>query len=383
MKIKHILVFQPWIHHLSHEILYGVLDYFSETGSHRVEVMPIMWEERSGLSGAQQWECHGLIAPLISDALYRRVAALKWRCINTHSGMTRKGVPCVDIDHYATGCMAAEHLLGQGYESFAYIGLGGMRALELRGQGFLDTIRAETKTVSAYSLPDVLDIPERNRKQWTTRLQKLPKPCGVYCSDDQTARSVTSFARSIGIHVPDELAMVGTQNDEGLCRGMSPPLSSVHLPYRKVGYESGRLLDEWIKTRKRPASPPPLPPSHIEVRASSQALAVEDENLRRAIRYLRAHYMDKVSMPDVARQSGLSLRNLQRRFQQHLGHTPQTELRRIRMQRAKELLRDTGVKLEDIADQTGFPNANYLCEQFRRLTGVSPGTYRSQNRRLG
>jgi LacI family transcriptional regulator len=88
-------------------------------------------------------------------------------------------------------------------------------------------------------------------------------------------------------------------------------------------------------------------------------------------------------MPDVARHSGLSLRNLQRRFHQHLGHTPQTELQHIRVQRVKELLRETNLTLDDIAQRTGYQSANYLCEHFRRATRQSPGTYRNQNRASG
>lgn len=379
MNTRHILVMQPWLHRLGHEILYGVNDYFAGAGSIKVEVTRLLWDW-SMISSAASWECDGLIAPVLHAEEYQRIRKLGWRCVSTYSGATWRGIPRIDADHYATGVMAAEHLLGQGYESFAYIGDRQLTALSQRRDGFVDRIARDRKQVTVHEYSVYLYTHGKARGEWIRRLKQLPKPCGVYCSDDQTARIVCTLARTCGIHIPDEMAMLGTQNDEGLCRGMNPQLSSVHIPYRQVGYEAARLLDTWITVGKRPETPPPVAPSHVEVRASTQALAVEDPNLRTAIRYLRDHYAEKISMPAVAQKAGLSLRNLQRRFQQQLGHTPQTELQHIRINRVKELLRQTNITLDDIAGQTGYLSANYLCEHFRRATGQSPGTYRQQNR---
>ncbi len=370
---------QPWLHRLAHEILYGVNDYFTEFRNHQVEVTRLLWDW-STISAASAWRCDGLIAPVLHDKEYDRIKKLPWRCISTYGGIAWPDIPTVDADHYATGVMAAEHLLGQGYESFAYIGDRNLAALTQRHQGFLDTLKSEGKTARSFEFNLFLHIDERSQKEWTARLLNLPKPCGVYCSDDQTARTICSLARACEIAIPDEMAMLGTQNDEGLCRGMNPPLSSVHIPYRQVGYEAARLMEQWWTAGGPPASPPPLPPSHVEVRASTQALAVEDQNLRTAIRYLREHYAEKISMTVVAQKAGVSLRNLQRRFQEKLGHTPQTELQHIRINRVKELLRESNSTLEDIASQTGYLSANYLCEHFRRATGQSPGAYRNNHR---
>ncbi|HMP77717.1 MAG TPA: substrate-binding domain-containing protein [Kiritimatiellia bacterium] len=380
--LRHILVMQPWLHRLAHEILYGVNDYFSESSRRQVEVTRLTWDW-SSISAAAEWHCDGLIAPVLNQVEHDRVKALRWRCVSTYGGARWHGIPTVDANHYATGVMAADHLLGQGYESFAYIGDRNLTALNERHRGFLDTLARKGKSAISFEYRLFLHIDERNRKEWTRRLKSLPKPCGVYCSDDQTARVIAWLARAGGISVPDEIALLGTQNDEGLCRGMNPPLSSVEIPYRQVGYEAARLMDQWWSLGKAPVSPPAIPPSHVAVRASTQALAVEDENLRVAIRHLRGHYAEKISMSEVARTAGLSLRNLQRRFQQKLGHTPQTELQHIRIHRVKELLRETNLTLEAIAGQCGYLSANYLCEQFRRATGLSPGAYRARNRERG
>ncbi|HMP97752.1 MAG TPA: substrate-binding domain-containing protein [Kiritimatiellia bacterium] len=379
MNTRHILVMQPWLHRLSHEILYGVNDFFADSGSFKVEVTRLLWDW-SAISSAASWECDGLIAPVLHLSEYERIRDLGWRCVSTYGGAEWAGIPRIDADHYATGAMAAEHLLAQGYESFAYIGDKRLAALQLRRDGFSDRINRERKKVTVYEYAVYLHIDEATRNLWLRRLQELPKPCGVYCSDDQTARIICALARASGIHIPDEMAMLGTQNDEGLCRGMNPQLSSVHIPYRQIGFEAARLMNQWIVQGAPPDSPSPVLPSHVAERASTQALAVEDENLRVAIRYLREHYAEKISMPLVAQKAGLSLRNLQRRFQEQLGHTPQAELQHIRINKVKQLLRDTNSTLEDIASQTGYLSANYLCEHFRRSTGQSPGVYRNKNR---
>lgn len=379
MNTRHILVMQPWLHRLAHEILYGVNDYFSATGKLKVEITRLLWDW-SAINNASSWQCDGLIAPLLHEADHQRIQQLGWRCVSTYGGSNWPGIPTVDADHYATGVMAAEHLLGQGYESFAYIGDGNLSALTRRRDGFVDRLTLDHKKVKVFEYKLYLHLDGNSRQEWTRRLQKLTKPCGIYCSDDQTARVICTLARMSGIHIPDEISMLGTQNDEGLCRGMNPQLSSVHIPYRQVGYEAARLIEQWIITGKSPVSPPPLPPSHVAERASTQALAVGDENLRTAIRYLHEHYSEKISMPVVAQRAGLSLRNLQRRFKLQLNQTPQAALQYIRINRAKQLLRETNLTLDSIAGKTGYLSANYLCDQFRRTTGQSPGAYRSKNR---
>ena len=208
-------------------------------------------------------------------------------------------------------------------------------------------------------------------------LKNLPHPCAIYCSEDLTAFHLNSACREIGLHVPDDIALLGTQDSQLLCEGIQPALSSVHLPYQKIGYQAADMLNDWIVKKKRPENPVAFEPSHVSVRASTETLAIDDPQLKKAIRFIRDNCTDnEISIDAAARHAGLSLRDMQRKFKQKLGHTPSTELQKARIRHIKTLLRETTFPLEEIAWRCGYPSANYLCSQFRRLTGTTPGEYR-------
>ncbi len=206
----------------------------------------------------------------------------------------------------------------------------------------------------------------------------LPKPVALYCSDDDLAVDVITRCTFLGFAVPDEIAVLGTQDDPALCREVIPGLSSVNLPYHKVGYEAMRQVDQWLKRGKVPASPVAIAPSHVTVRPSTDMLALPDPQIVKAVRRLREECCENPDLNDVARHAGLSLRVMQLRFKELLGHTPGEELRRARLERVKQLLRETSMTLDEIADRCSFANANTLCEQFKKQTGITPGAYRKQ-----
>lgn len=375
MRVYKIAVMQGWLHQFAQDVLAGVIDCFRALPSANVEVVQLPWLMSDLHQEGSTWKIDGLIAPIIAENLYNTVTNLGWKCVSTHIGVQWTGIPQVDVDHHATGVMAADYLIRQGFEHFAWLGPDNFEAMTRRRDGFSRHLKEKgAQAILLEFKNSVHSLPHTSLTEW---LLKLPKPCAIYCQDDMSALYVNSICREIGTHVPDEIALLGNQDSKLLCEGMQPTLSSTHLPYRKVGFTAAQMLYDWLSDRKKPESPVVLQPSHIEVRASTETLAIEDPQLRKAIRYLRDHCTENsLNMDDVARQAGLSLRDMQRKFKQKLGHPPSFELRQARIRTVKTLLRETTFPLEEIAWRCGYPSANYLCAQFRQISGITPGEYR-------
>jgi LacI family transcriptional regulator len=314
--------------------------------------------------------------------MYQTLRRTGWRCINTHIGFDTPDMPQFDMDHAATGHMAGEYLLRLGLDHYAYAGCSRMRALCDRRDGFLSVMQAAGKAVDRFEAPVILDVPAPGTPSLDQWLLRLPRPAAVYCCDDEIAVQVISKCQTLNISVPDELAVLGTQDDPALCREVPPGLSSVRLPYHQLGYQLMAAADAWLSGGPPPPPRTEMPPSHVVARPSTDLLAVADPQVVRAVREIRNHCCENPDLSEVARHCGLSLRVMQQRFRDLLGHSPGEELRRHRLERVKTLLRETTDTLDEIADGCGFANANNLCEHFKKMTGGSPGAYRKQHLRV-
>ena len=186
--------------------------------------------------------------------------------------------------------------------------------------------------------------------------------------------------RELDIAVPEQVAVIGVDNDERLCQLCTPPLSSVIPDSRGAGYEAAQLLDRMMRGEKVPADAMLLSPLGIAERQSSDMYAVDDSDIATALRYIREHACEGISVSDVLRVVPLSRRMLEHRFQKVVRRSPHAEIVRIRMERATRLLRETDLSLADIARRAGFASAIYLSKSFKNYTGVSPRAFRTDGR---
>lgn len=378
-----ILVMQNWQEQLSHDIFYGILDFIADSKRTDIQVARIQWTPKAIKSaGYTTYKADGLIAPVVYEEMHRDIAEIGWKCVSTHIGISWPDMPQVDADHFATGRMAAQYFLDQGFESFAYVGDSKLEALRIRKKGFETHLQEAGKKAHVYEYHTIMDKPVSPTTPIDQWIQQLPLPTAIYCSADSTASDVLTCCQRNNIHVPDQIAILGTENNLGLCRSSHPSLSSIHIPYRKIGYEAMRVMCNWLTTGKMPPAETVLPPDFIEARLSTDTLAIEDVQVKKAIRLLREHCTEKISMDDIARRTGMSLRVMQSKFKQLIGHSPLTELHKARTEHVKQMLRETAFTLDEIAEKTGYPNANYLCEHFKKMTAHSPGEYRRATQQI-
>jgi LacI family transcriptional regulator len=216
-------------------------------------------------------------------------------------------------------------------------------------------------------------------------LQSLPKPIGIFAPDDQTARDLAVACRQLGLQVPDEIAIVGANNDDLLCESAWPPLSSVEIDFARIGYLAARQLDRLLSAQSIEADDRKirLPPRGVARRQITDLLAVDDPDVARAVAFIRANACGPFTVSDLLREVPLVRRTLERRFMEKLGRTPYEEITRVRMDMAQRLLRETEETLPRIAERCGFCTPQALNYVFRKVVGNTPAAYRRLHRGSG
>jgi LacI family transcriptional regulator len=192
---------------------------------------------------------------------------------------------------------------------------------------------------------------------------------------------VLDACRRVNVQVPDEVAVIGVDNDEFLCNLSSPPLSSVNINSQQVGYEAAVLLDRMMAGEPAPTQPLLLTPHSVVPRESTNVLATEDRDLAAAIRFIREHACDGLRLKDCVREIGLSRRELERRMRKLLGRSPKEEITRVQIERAKELLAETDLPGSAIAEKCGYSQPRYFNQVFHGRVGLPPGAYRRNMKR--
>ncbi|MCC5022157.1 MAG: substrate-binding domain-containing protein [Candidatus Synoicihabitans palmerolidicus] len=210
-------------------------------------------------------------------------------------------------------------------------------------------------------------------EQWVAQ---LPKPIGIFACYDIRGQQLLDACRNLGVAVPEEVAVIGVDDDDLLCQLAFPPLSSVQPNARLTGYTATALLDAMMNGAAREAVEVRIPPLGVTPRQSTDILAVSDAIVVQALRFIREHACDPIAVTDVLARVPVSRRVLEKRFEKSVGYSPHAEIVAVRMNRVKELLLETDMSLEMIAARTGFEHPEYLTVMFKREVGEPPGRFR-------
>lgn len=282
---------------------------------------------------------------------------------------------------HQAGRMAAEHLLAKGFERFAFVGAAGDPLWSTRRrEGFSERIAEAGFACQDYPLPRSTRDRQWSREQprMVRWLSSLAKPVGLMACDDDRGRQVLTACREAAIQVPEDVAVIGVDNDEVLCDVSDPPLSSVALDTQKAGYEAAALLDGLMSGRIRAPQRILVPPLFVVERRSTEVVALNDREVALALRFIHDHAGQPIAVKEVARDSRLSRRMLELRFRKAIGRTIHEEIQRVRLERAKRLLIETDLPMSDVAQAAGFAGASYFSKVFHRTLGYPPGDYRAR-----
>ncbi|MES2706194.1 MAG: DNA-binding transcriptional regulator [Verrucomicrobiota bacterium] len=327
------------------------------------------------------WNGDGIIARIENPSIADALGKLKLPIVDLSAARLLPHLPQCETDDPGIAQLAATHLLERGFRSFGYCGDSRFAWSELRRDTFFKAISAAGHPVSNFETPGRHDADDDALTdtigQW---LAPLPRPTAIFACYDLRGRQVLDACRRLGIAVPDEVAVLGVDNDEVLCNLAHPPLSSVIPNTMRTGYEAAALLDRMMSGKLVGPEEHLIPPIGIATRQSTDVLAVEDKPVARAVRYIRGHACEGICVDDVVRDSGLSRRLLETRFKRALGRSPHEEIVRVQIIRVKELLAETDLPLAEIAERAGFNYVEYLSAVFKSKVGLPPGAYRNEQR---
>jgi LacI family transcriptional regulator len=333
------------------------------------------------------WQGDGIIARVENRRLARAIRRHRVPSVDLRGRLADLPMPAILTDDAEGGRLAAEHLLERGFRRFAYCGFAGLSYSEERLRVFRETIEKAGYVCAAYLPPargprgDTEQVDQQAlayQKDLARWLKSLPRPIGVMAGNDARGQQILNACRDLGIAVPDEVAVIGVDNDEVLCELCHPPLSSVAPNTRKIGYEAAALLDQLMAGAAPPREPIYIPPLGVVARQSTDILSFEDRAITTAVRFIREHACDGITMEDVLTRVPVSWGTLERQFRKILGHTPKAEMVRVQLDRVKQLLVETRLSLKEIAARAGFRHPEYMCALFKSKTGKTPGQYRAQ-----
>ena len=339
-------------------------------------------------SGLKSWSPDGVIARITTPRLARQLKGL--------------GVPLVDlcdrefirvdhrvlVDHKAVVRLGIDHLRECGFRNFAYSGFHGVSFSQHRQQLFSEYVESIGCRAYVY-LPPPLENPKglahiaidalRDAASFGKWLETLPKPIGIIGSNDIRSQQILNTCAQAGITVPDQVAVVGVDNDEVRCELCSPSLSSIDTNAFQVGYEAAAMLEGVIEGRRKQPETMLIGPAGVVRRRSTDVLAFADTELSALVRYIRQKACDGLTVGQVVKHSGMSRATLDRLFHSYLGRTPHAEIIRVRINRVKELLANSDLALKQIARLTGFTHDETLYRIFKRSTGQTPSEFRRSN----
>jgi LacI family transcriptional regulator, galactose operon repressor len=331
------------------------------------------------------WKGDGIIARIENRRIARAVSDLGLPTVDLRGLFTDLGVPRIVTDDQAVARLAVEHFLERGFRHFAFCGFPGADYSDQRSQGFTRSVEEAGFACHVYQssrLPPAAGTEVREQWGWMTEaevadwIEGLPKPVGLMACNDIRAQQLLSACRAIGAAVPDEVAVLGVDNDEVLCDLSDPPLSSIIPDTHRIGHEAAARLESLMRGEASQAVLTVIPPLGIVTRRSTDVLAVDDRAISRAAHFIREHACEPITIQDVLADLPLSRSVFERRFAKTFGRTPKAEILRTRLERVKRLLAETDWPLKQIASKAGFDHPEYLCVAFKKRTGQTPGEYR-------
>lgn len=327
----------------------------------------------------RDWDGDGIIARIENQQIAEQLRLIKRPVVDVSAPRLVPEFPCVETDDAAIARMAFAHFRDCGLTSFAWCGDSRFHWSQRRAAAFIRECR------SAGFRPSRFDL--QSEPGWLARrealgrwLRSLPPQTGVFACYDIAGYELLETCASLGIAVPDELAVLGVDNDELLATLTTPPLSSILPDAQGAGHLAAQILDSMMRENTSDRETHLLAPLRVVQRQSSDILAVADVAVAQALRMIRRDPDSPPPIAEICRTVGLSRRALDARFKAALGRTVHDEITRVRLARVAHLLLNTNWTLDRIAEHAGFPHAEYLSTSFRRRYGTSPGRYRHTNR---
>jgi len=387
-KSKKILLLMDPDRGWSRDLLRGIAKYSrlnNPWGVYRLSQFywrPEHKRNRNEMAHLKEWKPDGIITremDYIDDLLRLGVPIIGSECARDIPGL-----PIITSDFVETGRMAADYFLQKGFKNFAYCGYSDVAWSTKRHESFNDTLTQKGFEVKAYMKPI------SNLKQlWISEIGKiaawlktLPKNTGLMtCSDDRSLH-ILEACKVANLLVPEDIAILGVDNDEILCDLANPPLSSIAFNTEDIGFKAARALDRMMNGIKLNDLNITAKPSYIISRHSTDIFAVEDEQLNIALSYIKANRFMLIQVADVVKATSVSRRNLELRFKKWLNRSILDEIKRVHVGLMSEMLIETNYSVAKIASLLGHSSVDNICRYFKNEKNISPTEFRDNYREM-
>lgn len=356
------------------DIVQGILSYVRANTTWRISLPEL-------IKGHQQLNQHpvgdGVFVQLNDAAQADRAAELDVPVINVCGESTPDNIPSVSTDAGTVARLALDHFVALGFRRVA-VGCWMERS---SGQELTDHyIRlAKASQLDAEVIECDPTRPwEETRDSMVGWVQRLPEKTAILATDDALGQLILDACSAADRQVPGDLAVLGVGNDELICGIAEPPMSSIVLDNRRVGYEAARCLHQMMQRGARGKGVVHISPIEIVARRSTDQLVVDDPEVAAAARFIREHALEGIKVADVLAAVPLSRRVLETRFRSQFGRTLHQEILSVQLENIKELLRSTDLSMFQIASRSGFRHVEYMSVVFKREIGTTPSEYRRQ-----
>jgi LacI family transcriptional regulator len=331
------------------------------------------------------WKGDGILAWLgLGDDLTKFVVDAKLPTVDFSYRRPELRFPRVLCDHAASAKLVAEHFLVRGFTHFMFYSAQDNWAFDEDGRAFVETLKKtghDCAWIRWHKSPAFTTghLQWKDKRRWlVAQLKSALKPLALFAATDDHALEVVEVCEASGLAVPEEVSVIGMDNSLPAVEAMRTPISSVDMNFTTLGYRGAELLDRLMHGKPPPSEPIRIPPTGLIARKSSDLLAINHPGIARSLRFLWDNCHKPIGVDDLARVAAMSRSGLHHGFMEYIGRPPGAELQRVRIEKAKKLLSQSKMKLDAIAEMSGYQSANSFWVAFKHATGMSPRKYQKQ-----
>lgn len=379
-----IILLSDFAEEYGKNLLKGIARYSKEYGPWTFCRMPAYYRETIGIDGilrwAREWKADGIIGQFYNEKEVSKFTAAKIPVIAQDFKERFEEIPNITGAYKETGRMGAEYFLKKGFKNFAFYGFKNIVWSRERAEGFRQRIKEAGYEVQEYGRPDSSGMDRYHYKpsalnKW---LMALPKPVALMSCDDNLGNHITEACRQMNIRIPEEIAVLGVDNDEMFCGLSDPPLSSIGLDIEKSGYEAARLMQKMIEKKGDRYENITVRPTQIITRTSTDIFAGADKYIVDALRYIHENLDKNLKVNQVLKEVPMSRRSLEKRFVLTTGYPVYEYIYNQRIERFTQKLLETDLTIFEIALDLGLSDSKNIARQFKQIKGLTPVAYRKK-----
>ena len=357
------------------ELILGIARYSKLYGPWSFYKEPI--DLKSSIPHLTSWKPDGII---IRDSLItKELLNLKIPTILAiHDSSYPKNLPVIKTDSESIAKFASEHLIEKGFKNLAFFGFENYDWLKERRSYF-----SRFNSEACYKTHIYKPRKRIKKNEWENEQQDvsnwvaaLPKPVGIFACNDDHGQHILEVCKLINLRVPEEVAVIGVDNDPIICEISDPPLTSIALNVESAGYDAAKLLDDMIDKKKIPVKHIMVSPSHIVQRQSTDTLAVNDTDVSLAIHFIKKNAKNRILVEDVVRATNINRRTLERRFKKNFHRSIYDEIQNVRVELIANYLIETDLPISQVSSLFSFTDVEHISRYFKRKKGIGLREFR-------